>query len=102
MLAGISEFEEVIDEEQAPTMTEEQSEVYRRGLERAVLSTQQELYQRAQAAAREGRETSGRGTPLANVSASSSSGAQASEIVLFPMQPPPAPPPMSAKEKRAQ
>ena len=69
MLAGISELEEVIDEEQAPTMTEEQSEVYRRGLERAVLSTQQELYRRAQAAAREGRETSGRGTPLANDSA---------------------------------
>ena len=53
MLAGISELEEVIDEEQAPTMTEEQSEEYRRGLERVVLATQQELYRRAQAAARE-------------------------------------------------
>ena len=99
MLSAISELEEVIDEEQAPTMTEEQSEEDRRGLERAVLATQQELYRRAQAAAREGRETSGRGTPLANVSASSSSGAQASEIVSFPMQPPPAPPPMGGKGK---
>ena len=46
-----------------------------------------------------GAEAASRGTPLATASASSGSSAQASEHVVYPMQPPP-PPPSGRRRRR--